>query len=381
MEKINILFVNDEMVMGGVARILCTLLKLLDKDKYEIDFLVLHKHGELLSEIPTNINVIEGTKFFRTVDIPLRECNISNLFSKLRLLLYMKTGLIKKKIIKERKKMLNKRYDIEFSAKEGFCTIFNAFGDSLKKINWIQTDYKENNFSINHMSLIKDALKNIDTNIACSEQVKNSFEEVFDIKDVVVINNPIDDERIRQMSLKECKLTMDNKKINLITVSRFHPQKGLDRLIKAFSKYKDFYSLTIVGDGELKDSLVALAKELDAYDDINWTGILSNPYPLIKASDLFVLSSLYEGYPTITIETLISGTPILSTRVAGITNQINNENYGYIVENNLDAIINALDSLKHSKKALLDKKEQLKKYRYDNNEIIDTFDKYFKVEN
>ena len=50
MEKKKILFVNDEMVMGGVARILCTLLKLIDRNKYEIDLLVLHKRGELLKE-------------------------------------------------------------------------------------------------------------------------------------------------------------------------------------------------------------------------------------------------------------------------------------------------------------------------------------------
>ena len=146
MEKKNILFVNDEMVMGGVARILCTFLKLIDKDKYNIDLLVLHKHGELLKEIPSEINVIEGTNFFNPVDVPLRECDITNAFSKIRLLFYMKTGLIKNKIIKERKKILNKRYDVEFSAKEGFCTIFTAFGDSLKKLNWVQTDYKVNNY-------------------------------------------------------------------------------------------------------------------------------------------------------------------------------------------------------------------------------------------
>ena len=50
--KKKILFVNDEMTMGGVARILNTFLKMIDKDDYEVDLLVLHKRGELLSEIP-----------------------------------------------------------------------------------------------------------------------------------------------------------------------------------------------------------------------------------------------------------------------------------------------------------------------------------------
>ena len=118
-----ILFVNDEMTMGGVARILNTLLKMLDKEEYEADLLVLHKRGELLDEIPEGINVIGGTDFFNAIDIPLSACKGKTLFSKLRLLFYMKTGLIKNKIVKERKKILSKHYDIEFAAKEGFCTI------------------------------------------------------------------------------------------------------------------------------------------------------------------------------------------------------------------------------------------------------------------
>ena len=51
-DKIKILFVNDEMRMGGVARVLNTLMAALPKDRYEIDLLILHKEGMLLEEIP-----------------------------------------------------------------------------------------------------------------------------------------------------------------------------------------------------------------------------------------------------------------------------------------------------------------------------------------
>ena len=59
--KRKILFVNDEMRMGGVARVLNTLMTYLDKDKYEIDLLDLHPHGMLMKEIPVDVNVIYGT--------------------------------------------------------------------------------------------------------------------------------------------------------------------------------------------------------------------------------------------------------------------------------------------------------------------------------
>ena len=109
-DKRRILFVNDEMEMGGVARVLNTLMKNLDQQVYQIDLLVLHKTGTLLQDIPEGVRVIEGTSFFNAVDSPLKELlkkgDLPHLFSKLRLLLYMKTGLICSKILKERKKML-----------------------------------------------------------------------------------------------------------------------------------------------------------------------------------------------------------------------------------------------------------------------------------
>ena len=374
--KKKILFVNDEMTMGGVARVLNTLLKMIDKDKYDVDLLVLHKRGELLREIPKDVNVIAGTSFFNTIDIPLKQCKGKQLFSKIRLLLYMKTGFIKNKIQIERKKFLNKQYDIEFAAKEGFCTIFSAFGDSKKKINWVQADYRESNYSSNHMKLVREALKKIDMNIACSDKVMESYIEVFGVKRICVIHNLIDEDRIRKMSYEKTNIKVDNNKINLITVARFHKQKGLDRLLCAYAKLKDYYKLVVIGDGELKEKLYAQAKKLNCFDEIEWLGIRSNPYPDVRKSELFVMSSLYEGYPTMTIESLVCGTPVLTTKVAGVDEQIT-DGCGWIVDNSQDGLFDKLNELKESKKTLLTYKRKLNDYHYDNNSILKSYYKIF----
>lgn len=375
--KKKVLFVNDEMTMGGVARILNTFLKMIDRDKYEVDLLVLHKRGELLSEIPSDINVISGSEFFSVIDRPLKECKGKELLYKLRLLFYMKTGLIKNKIVKERKKILDKHYDIEFSAKEGFCTIFTGYGDSDKKINWVQVDYKESNYSAHHMELVKDALKHIDMNIACSSQVMDSYKELFDVSKICVIHNLVDEERIRNMSLEPCDLKLkDNGKINLITVARFHRQKAVDRLIRIQAKLKDYYNLIIIGDGGLKEELYSLASELDCFDDIKWLGLKSNPYPYVRECDLFVMSSLYEGYPTMTIESLLSDTPVLTTLVAGVSEQIDDSN-GWIVENSEEGLYKKLDELKDKKDILIKLKRDLNNYHYDNESILNSYYKIF----
>ena len=251
--KKKILFVNDEMTMGGVARILNTFLRQIDRDKYDIDVLILHKRGELLDEIPDGINVIGGTPFFNTIDIPLSSCNITNIFSKIILLLYMKTGLIKNKIKKERKKILNKQYDVEFSAKEGFCTIFTAYGDSKKKYHWLHTDYSMYDCTANYKKLFIDVFSKFNNIIAISKSVSKKFTEKYEFKNMKVIYNLINTEKIIEKS-KEFEIKNDSKKINFISVGRFHNMKGYDRLIDAFAKLKsdiglDNVTLRLIGNG------------------------------------------------------------------------------------------------------------------------------------
>ena len=147
-----ILIVNDEMVVGGVARVLNNLLTTLVKTTdYEIDLLVLHKHGEMLKGVPKEV-----------IDLPLGQLikskNLALIARKLYLVFLMKAGMIGNKIKRERKKMKLDSYDVEIAFKEGFCTIFVANGNSKKKVNWVHLDYKVQNFSSNYMPLLKKTL-------------------------------------------------------------------------------------------------------------------------------------------------------------------------------------------------------------------------------
>lgn len=365
-----ILFVNDEMTMGGVARILNTLLKELGSYDYELDILVLHCHGELLKELPANVCLIKGSSFFKAVDIPFKKVRFNTLFSKLRLLFYMKTNLLISRIKKERKKLLTKHYDIEFAAKEGFCTIFVASGDSDLKLNWIQVDYCQHNYAKNHMALLTRASQKIDCHIACSQNVLASYKSLFKIQKGIVIHNLMASEKIRSLAQKEVSPVIKPDKINLIAVARFHPQKSLDRLIYAYAQVKDFYHLILIGDGSEKEKLHSEAKRLGVYEYITWLGLQANPYPYIKQADLFVLTSLYEGYPTITLESLLVSTPVLSVKVAGISEQLTKKEMGFIVENSSLALIDKLKFLKDKKDLLLAYKKALQNYDYENEKIM-----------
>ena len=378
--KRKILFVNDEMRMGGVARVLNTLMTYLDKDKYEIDLLVLHPHGMLMKEIPVDVNVIYGTSFFNTIDESLSELfktmNLKQLFNKLRLLFYMKTGLIKNKIIEETKIILNKEYDVEVACKEGFCTIFTAFGNSKRKLNWVLTDYSVCNYSKNHMPLVKESLGKIDLNIADSKQALEAYFKVFDVGNGVVIHNLMDvDKVIRGMNNSDdCVIKTDG--LNVITVARFHPQKSLDRLILAH-KYAidrgfDHY-LYIIGSGELESQLRKIVVDHNL-NRVIFLGMKQNPYADIAKCDLYVLSSKYEGFATVINESLIAGTPVLSTRVGGVEEQIIDPSYGWICENNQEALnIAYVEAIKDIDR-LHKMKEDLNSYHYPNEKILKEFE-------
>lgn len=379
-DKRRILFVNDEMEMGGVARVLNTLMKNLDQQVYQIDLLVLHKTGTLLQDIPEGVRVIEGTSFFNAVDSPLKELlkkgDLPHLFSKLRLLLYMKTGLIRSKILKERKKMLSGVYDVEMAAKEGFCTIFTAYGNSKRKVNWVLTDYSVCNYSVNHMRLVKSALQKIDLNIADSAEATEAYKKVFGIQNVITIHNLMNTEKVEKGKVKiEDQAEIDPSKLNLISVIRFHPQKAADRLLLAHKYVLDQgieHELYLIGGGEQEAMLLKMQKDLNL-THVHFLGFKTNPYADIRACDLFVLPSLYEGFATVINESFIAGTPVLSTEVAGVHEQITAPHYGWIVENSQKGLNEGLLNALQSKDQLQEMKRQLQGYYYPNDEIIRKF--------
>ena len=379
--KKRILFVNDEMEMGGVARVLNTLMANLPEDKYKIDCLVLHKTGLLLNEIPANVKVISGTKFFETVDQPLIELiknmDVPLIFSKLRLLLFMKTGLIKERIKKEREELDQNPYDIEVAAKEGFCTIFTAFGKSKKKINWVLTDYSVCNYSKRHMKLVKESLEYIDLNIADSKQAIEAYKKVFKIDNGISIHNLMDVDRVKR-DMQENKIDI-SEGINIVSVARFHFQKSIDRLINAHKYVLDkgiHHNLYLVGGGELENKLRKQVADLNL-TTVHFLGYMKNPYGLINQCDLFVLSSLYEGFQTVINESLIAQTPVLSTLVSGVDEQIIDSNYGYIVDNNQEALNEGLYNALKDYDKLKYMKEYLKDYHYPNEKILEEFIEVF----
>ena len=372
----NILLVVDERKMGGVSILLEDLINNMDLKDKAIDILVLHNNGDRLENIKDKVNLIYGTKYFDAIDIPLKEIiksfNIGLFLKKLRLVFEMKTGLIEKRIIKERKKILSKKYDVEVAFKDGFTALFVGFGNCPKKIHWLHYDYKTQNANAKYDKLFKRVLPKFSKIIAVSKGVMDDFNNLYHLENKTkVIDNFIDTKKIKSM-MKKKPSKKSNQELNLISVGRLHYQKGYDRLIEVFNKLNkdnllNNVKLHIYGDGPEEERLKKLITLYNLNDIIILEGRTNNPYEKIVNSDLFILSSVYEPFGLVIVEAMTLQVPVLATANSATSKLIDNNKNGLIVDNSIEGLYEGLKRIILNKDLINKWKESLKDYDYDDN--------------
>lgn len=372
----NILFVVDNLVMGGITKVLANLLKNLDEKKYSIDLLVLHYYKDMVVDIPTNVKIIDGNKYFSYVDENIKKIikrkDIKTFFNKLNLVIALKTGKIKKIIQKSRKELLTKKYDTEIAFCDGFSHIFVANGDTENKIAWMHTDIAVQNDSKRYYSLVKESLHKMNMCVCVSDKVRQSYTDYYNLDRIQTIHNIIDVKEIKEKREADFQNPFSKDAFNLISVGRLETQKKYARFVNVHKKLiDDGYKINsfIVGDGLEKNMLENLIKANKNEDTFRLLGRKDNPFPYVKEADLFVLSSIREGLPTVLYESLIVGTPCITTKVAG-ANEILSNDYGIVVENDDEALYQGIKKILDNKKILEEFKENLKSYEFDKESII-----------
>lgn len=139
----------------------------------------------------------------------------------------------------------------------------------------------------------------------------------------------------------------------IVSSGRLVPWKGFDVLIKVVAKLKERYpklALVIVGDGEERESLEALAKKLKIENEVRFTGRVSKDAlgAVMRAADAFVLNTAYEGLSHQLLEVMEMGTPIVTTRAGGNPELITDGVTGLLVSYNdesaiYEAVVRLLD--------------------------------------
>lgn len=134
---------------------------------------------------------------------------------------------------------------------------------------------------------------------------------------IVTVYNPIIDDTLRRQAeatpahpwLAESELPV------VLAAGRLIAQKDFAVLIRAFAQVRRQRParLLILGEGELRESLLALAAQMGIADDVAMPGFEANPFAAMRAARLFVLSSRFEGLPGVLIQAMACGTPVVST--------------------------------------------------------------------
>lgn len=346
MKKKKILIRIGSLRHGGAEKVLVTFLKNLPPDLYEIDLLLNLYSGKYLVDVPDFVNVLYLNK---------GEMITTNRLQDLPKKTYRKVfqGILKKfPSILYSKILKGKKYDIEFAAIHGFRDeILNSPLKNSKKIVWIHNDLRKTHFH----NYTDDEIRKFfgfDKILVISEQIKADFENLAQNEDeksrIVRIYNPLDTEEVISKSLEvgsgklegQQPLT-NNDQPTFVSVGTVFPQKGFDRLLKVHKRLldEDFqHKIQIVGDGYDFENIKKLRSELGVENTAEMIGFTDNPYPYFKNADFYVLSSRYEGFPTVLFEAITLKKKIIATEVSGVSEMLEEGKLGFIVDNSQNGI-------------------------------------------
>ena len=130
----------------------------------------------------------------------------------------------------------------------------------------------------------------------------------------------------------------------IITIGRYSPEKGHTRLLNAFDKlcddYPDVQLIIIGGYGSLYNKTINLRRQMRHWKNVTLIKWISNPMPILKECDLFILPSFYEGWGMVLMEADILNVPVIATDIVGT--QWVGEYGGHVVENSEEGIMNGL---------------------------------------
>lgn len=225
--------------------------------------------------------------------------------------------------------------------------------------------------------------------ITVSNGIKQELKDMYNLSNIQVIYNPVDIEKINKLSEELVDdIYFSNKCFNIVAVGRLVKHKGFHRLIIAMSelvKENSNVCLYIIGDGDLKNELNDLINKLKLDKNVSIIGFKNNPYKYMKNCDVFILSSLWEGFGIVIAEAMSLGLPVISSNCKfGPSEILDDGKYGilYNIENMETCkkeIVRSLRFFMENKIAIdeYSKKSKSRSLQFSIKKIADEYEKIF----
>lgn len=346
--KKNILILHFNMELGGAETSLVGLLDTIDYEKYNVDLLLYAKEGSLLSEINSNVvilpEIMEYKALTKSIEDNFKEgfwkIGISRCYAKLR----SKFSRSSLKIAHNYKQYfhklcmpylpeINKNYDLAISFNDPHYIV----GKKVKakvKMCWFHTDASHMRFYEpieKEMWLMNDYIVNV------SEECKRAFDEKHKyVKErSIVIENILSKKMILKKSLESIDEDIVKKgEINILSIGRFSYPKNFDNvpdICRRIRKQGINIKWYLIGYGGDEALIRKKIEEVGMQKYVVILGKKENPYPYIRACDIYVQPSRYEGKCVAVREAQILGKPVVITSYETSKSQLQDGVDGMIV--------------------------------------------------
>lgn len=361
--KPHILILMHYMELGGAESALLGLLQSVDPVRVDVDVFLYSHRGELMEFMPSDkVHLLPEVEAYSLTEKPLSEVLKKGYW---RLALARMKGRRKTKAFCERHKqddrpaecgtffqqretvrvLPNIQPDVEYDLAISFLTPHFVVLNNVrakKKIGWIHTDYTRVLIDVDAELKM---WKRLDYIASISEEVGNRFCEVFPSlrPKLLQIENILNADFIRRRAEEQAvSLCDDPSTVCLLTIGRFSPPKKMEDIPLICKKILDtglYVKWFIIGYGskEIENVVRENAQKEGVEDNVVILGKKENPYPYIKACDIYVQPSRYEGKSITVREAQILCKPVIVTNYPTAASQIQSGVDGVIVPMDVDA--------------------------------------------
>lgn len=349
--KKRILFIMPAMFIGGAERSLLRLLEAINYNQYDVSLFLYRHEGEFLSYIPEQVSLLHPLKEYGTFDVPIRSLlfsrrwmfGLARLISKAALKIHCMLSGEKKGI------WMSMQYTAryltpllpEIPGEYDLGVMFLGVAEPLiykvkarKKVTWCHTDYDTlyPNREMDHKTY-KAVDRVVFVSDSCREKMVRFYPELLD--KTQVIENILG----KKMVFQQAEVPIDDMPplkdgYVLLSIGRFSNAKNFDNVpdicarLLGFGLNIKWYLIGYGGDEPLIRQRIA---EAHMENHVILLGKKENPYPYIKACDLYVQPSRYEGKCVTVREAQMLGKPVVITKYATSSSQLEDGVDGVIV--------------------------------------------------
>ena len=357
----NVLYILNYMNIGGTEKAFLNLVNTLPPDEYDITLLLLEKKGGFLDQVPERVHIVTLDNYLpgikcEIMDPPTSVCRSylkkGKLFSATGIfishLLYKVTG---NRTAYFRFVLRDTGFIEGFDEYHAYAGPFDFISALVayrcrggKKVQWIHFDVRSIAFD---RKTCRSLYRSFNEFRVVSNKALDSFiEQMPELKPLSLEEpNVVSREQCRAMAEKGDGYDDGFDGIRIVTLGRLSEEKGQDIIPEIAARLKSYgYSFRwyLIGDGELRGIITEKAKQFGCEHEICLLGTKANPYPFLKDADIYVQTSVHEGFCLALSEARAFDLPVISTDCAGAHEQLEGIQDCRIVSRKTDDISKAV---------------------------------------